>query len=94
MGKARFPVETVTLELAGEEYVFSQLTMGALESLVEEFKDEGENALNAALIRASSQDGKLKDVTAEELTQWPVKWYRKVQRVLSDLNNLGDSGGR
>jgi len=93
MAKGRFWADGEVVELNGNEYAFRSLTVAELEGLVSESEGKPERELTAAIIAASSDDGQLVDVTAEELEEWPVGVFQKVQRVVQRLNGLGADPG-
>lgn len=87
---SRFGLTEQTVELDGEEFTLRALKVRELEGLVAEYGEDDERGLSAAIIRTSSTDGKLADVTADELGEWPMALYRKIQAVVQELNNLGE----
>lgn len=86
----RFGLGTVTVHVDGEPYEFRALTVAVLEGLVAEHGEENPRNLNAALISASSADGKLADVTPEELDEWPMGPFRRIVDAITKLNGLGE----
>lgn len=91
----RFSSDSLELDLDGETYSFRPLKVKELEGLVAEYGEDEENAfaLTAALIRTSSDDGKLEDVDAADLEEWPVRVFRKVQKAVMELNGMDADAG-
>lgn len=91
--KSRFAVKKTTVEVEGEEYVIRALKVKELEQLVEKYGDDpNPMVLTAHMISASSKDGKLKDVTPDELDEWPMKVFKEIQEAVLEINGLDKEG--
>lgn len=94
MGQSsRFGAPTATVEVGGEEYAFRALKVRELEQLVNDYQEEDEQVLTAAIIATSSDDGKLADLTVDELREWPMVVMQRIQKVVQTLNGLGAPEG-
>lgn len=89
---SRFGIKRVTIELEGETFELRALKVKEFERLVEKYGESDPMGLTAALISASSLDGKLSDVTREELDEWPAAPFRALQAAILELNGMVISG--
>lgn len=89
---SRFAVKKTVVEIDGEEYVIRALKVKELEQLVDKYGDDDALVLTAEMIKASSKDGKLRDVTPEELEDWPMQAFKRIQDAVLEINGMDKIG--